>query len=91
MGRTLVPQSTLNRRLLRQDLRYQADARRRAARLPAFLRPEVVPYVTVTIVPLNDGPVVDVALEPIVDEDPTPYDEGSACSLSACGGCGRCF
>jgi hypothetical protein len=30
MGRRLVPQSTLDRRMLRKDLRFQADARRTA-------------------------------------------------------------
>jgi hypothetical protein len=72
-------------------------------RLPAFLHPEVFPYTSVeivrevVIVPLTEGPVVDVALGHILDEQdvddeqPEPDDEdcGRNCG-SACGFCGRC-
>jgi hypothetical protein len=61
MGRKFVPQSTLNRRMLRKDLRFQAEARRRIADQCRQ------PVVDVAIVPVPDqpvGPVVDVTLEP---------------------------
>ena len=62
MSRRFVDAIWINQRMDETDARF---ARELQARLP-FLRPEVLPFVEVTIVRAPDavGPVVEVALEP---------------------------
>lgn len=61
--------------------------------IPKFLRPEVLPFVDVAIVPAVPeaplSPVVDVVLVPRERDDRSDTAHGSACS-SACGHCGGC-
>jgi hypothetical protein len=86
IGKRFVPSSTIRDRMDRKDLRFQADARRRAAQLDAAIegfrqrtgRPAkagLVPAVVeVAIVPVSidtpPGPVVEVELHPFGDVPP---------------------
>lgn len=55
IGRRFVPTSTITRRMDRQDLRRQREARAKAGSFPVqFLRPEIMPWASVEIVHVDD-------------------------------------